>query len=358
MVVIIDAVAKTVSCAKPHQLTFTKRSQELPLTSTSQSRPVTAGPLTLTGTEPFFMVLNTGSGKRDSNAIEETIKSVLNQTNRDYQLFKVDRGADLQGAAEHATQMARENDGIVVAVGGDGTLNAVCQSVVGQGVPFGILPQGTFNYFGRAHGISQNTEQAIEALLNARIEPISVGELNGHYFLVNASLGLYPRLLEDREVFKQRYGRSRLVALWSAVVTLAKAHRQLQVVLEHGGQAQQLRTPTLVVFNNALQLEHVGLQPQVAPHIDHLIATTARPVGTLALYGLLVRGLLSRMGDAENVNSFGFETLTVRTDRPSKRVKVAMDGEIFHMHTPLTFRLAAHALPLLIPRSAPPPEHP
>lgn len=304
------------------------------------------------------MVLNTGSGKHDSGSIEATIKTVFEHAKRDYQLLKVDRGEDLPRAAEQATRMAREHQGIVVAVGGDGTINAVCQAVVGQEVPFGIMPQGTFNYFGRAHGISQDTEQAAKALLSARIEHISVGELNGHYFLVNASLGLYPRLLEDREAFKQRYGRSRLVALWSALVTLAKAHRQLQLELDHAGQPRQIRTPTLVVFNNALQLEHIGLNPAVPEHSDQLIATTARPLGTLALYGLLLRGLLSRMGDDENVSSFGFDNLTVRMGRQSRRVKVAMDGEIFRMQTPLQFRLAAHALPLLIPGTAPTPVHP
>src|SRR5690606_12168554 len=261
-------------------------------------------------------------------------------------------------AARKAVTLAREQGGIVVAVGGDGTLNAVCQAVVGQGVPFGVLPQGTFNYFGRAHGISQDTGQAMHDLLNARLEHISLGQINGRYFLVNASLGLYPQLLEDREEYKQRYGRSRWIALVAALVTLARAHRQLDITLEHGGRHERLRTPTLVVCNNALQLKHIGVDPALPDNRDHLVALASRPVGTGALYLLLLQGLLSRMGEAENVISFGFENLTVRPNARPRMVKVAVDGEILRMRTPLTFRIAPHVLPLLIPRSAPTPEHP
>lgn len=312
----------------------------------------------LTGREPLFLVMNSRSGKQDSGATRQAIRTACAEAGRRCELLVVERGADLASAARKAVTLAREQGGIVVAVGGDGTLNAVCQAVVGQGVPFGVLPQGTFNYFGRAHGISQDTGQAMHDLLNARLEHISLGQINGRYFLVNASLGLYPQLLEDREEYKQRYGRSRWIALVAALVTLARAHRQLDITLEHGGRHERLRTPTLVVCNNALQLKHIGVDPALPDNRDHLVALASRPVGTGALYLLLLQGLLSRMGEAENVISFGFENLTVRPNARPRMVKVAVDGEILRMRTPLTFRIAPHVLPLLIPRSAPTPEHP
>ena len=304
------------------------------------------------------MVMNAGSGKKDNTEIQEIIKTACKQAGRDCQLILVEHGDQLQAAAEKAVALAQTHAGIVVAVGGDGTLNAVCQTVVGQNVPFGVLPQGTFNYFGRAHYISQDTTQAVHDLLNARLEHISLGRLNGHYFLVNASLGLYPRLLEDREAYKQRYGRSRWVALGSALVTLTKAHRQLNIQLDYAGQHQQLRTPTLVVCNNPLQLEQIGIDPPLPEEVDHLVALTSPPGGTLSLYGLLIQGLLSRMGEADNVISIGFQKMSVHLGQRPRMVKVAMDGEIFRMRSPLEFSVAVKVLPLLIPRAAPSPEHP
>ncbi|MFA5677364.1 MAG: diacylglycerol kinase family protein [Pseudomonas sp.] len=313
--------------------------------------------LTLTGNEPLFMVMNSSSGKHDATSIQDAIRSACSAAGRQCELIVVDQGAGLQQAAEKAVNQAQKQSGIVVAVGGDGTLNAVCQSVVGQGVPFGVLPLGTFNYFGRAHGISQDTGQAMRDLLDARLEQVSLGRVNDRYFLVNASLGLYPRLLEEREQYKQRYGRSRWVALYAALVTLAKAHRQLDIQLDYAGKHQQLRTPTVVVCNNPLQLEQIGIDPELPEEDDHLIALASRPVGSVALYLLLLQGLLSRMGEAENVISIGFENMTVRVGSRARTVKVAVDGEILRLRSPLKFSIAPGVLPLLIPRFAPPPEH-
>lgn len=315
-------------------------------------------PVQLTGSETLFMVMNSGSGQRNCETTQQAIRAACAEAGRDYELIVVERGPDLPGAAARAVRLARQAAGVVVAVGGDGTLNAVCQAVVGRGIPFGVLPQGTFNYFGRTHGISQNTEQAVHELLSARLEYVSLGRVNGRYFLVNASLGLYPRLLEDRELYKQRFGRSRWVALLSALVTLARAHRQLDLQLDYGGHHQCLRTPTLVVCNNPLQLQQIGIDPEPADDRDHLIALASRPVGSGALYLLLLQGLLSRMGEAENVISIGFENMTTRLGNRPRWVKVAVDGEILRMRTPLQFSIEQRVLPLLIPRTAEPLEHP
>lgn len=305
----------------------------------------------LTGTEPLFLVMNNASGSRDAQETRETIERILSQAGRHYELMSVDDGSQLITTAERALKLAREQGGIVVAVGGDGTLSAVSEVVLGSGVPLGILPQGTFNYFGRTYGISQNTEAALACLLDAVIQPVDVGLLNGRVFLVNASLGLYPQLLEDREAYKRRYGRSRLIALWSALVTLMHAHRSLHVQIDLEGQPRrQMNTPTIVVGNNALQLEQIGIDQVAEIERHHLVAMTPRSRGTLALYGLLIRGMFSRLGDAENVISFGFDTMTVRPRRGRRRMKVAMDGEICWMTAPLKFRVAPDKLPLLVPR--------
>ncbi|MFY4256037.1 diacylglycerol/lipid kinase family protein [Achromobacter xylosoxidans] len=321
----------------------------LPMTPIQQSPASGAHPLT--GHEPLFIVLNTGSGRGDAQALQDIIRRVLDEAGRRYQLMPVDDPSRLVVTAREAVARAREAGGIVVAAGGDGTLNAVAGQVLGQGVPFGILPQGTFNYFGRRYGISQDTEAALRGLLGGELRPVQVGLLNGRLFLVNASLGLYPQLLEDREAYKQRFGRSRLVALWSGLVTLMRAPRQLSLRLDYEGRVRDLRSPTLVVGNNRLQLEHIGIDPAELDR-GHLVAMAARPVGTLALYGLLLRGLFSRLGEAEHVVSFAFDRLMVSI-RGRRRVKVAMDGEISWMDTPLEFKVSDTPLPLVVPVAAP-----
>ena len=305
--------------------------------------------IALQGDEPFFIVHNFGSGRASSEDVQATIKRILDGSNRRYEFFTVRDPKQLTEMATAALEKAKSEKGVVVAAGGDGTLNAVARVVLGQGVPFAILPQGTFNYFGRTYGISQDTEASTQCLLDAKIEPVQLGMLNGMAFLVNASLGLYPTLLEDREAFKQKYGRSRLVALWSGLVTLFHNHRQLHLKLEVEGDDKRIRTPTLVVGNNALQLEQIGIEETDALARGQLVAMGCKPVGTLSLYKLLALGLFSHLGDADNVFSFGFNNMVVNP-LGSRRIKVAMDGEITHVQSPLRFSVAEHRLPLLVPR--------
>jgi diacylglycerol kinase family enzyme len=167
-------------------------------------------------------------------------------------------------------------------------------------------------------------------------------------FLVNASVGLYPQLLEDREAFKQQYGRSRLVALWSGLATLFHHHRQLRITLEHQGQTRNLRTPTLFIGNNPLQMEQIGIPLAEDIKDGQLAAIAVKPVGSLALLWLAIRGALGKLGNAENVTSFSFKRLVVKPSSlyRSRRVKVAIDGETIWMTAPLEF--SASPEPLLL----------
>ena len=299
--------------------------------------------------KPFFVILNSSSGHGDVDAACAAIESVLAISQRPFELLPVRDGSELPRIASRAVDQARRRHGIVVAAGGDGTLNTVCEALIGTGVPLGVVPLGTFNYFARNQGLPLDTGEAARALLDARIEPVQVGELNHRIFLVNASLGLYPQLLEDRETYKRHLGRNRLVALVSALVTLLHAHRTLAVQMEIEGESKNLRTVSLVVANNALQLQHIGVELGGALQRGCLVAMKVRPIGKLALYGLLLRGLLRRLGEAENLDSFSFTQMRVRRGG-GRRIKVALDGEVSWMRLPLQFNVAQHSLPLLVPR--------
>ncbi len=304
----------------------------------------------LTGSETFFIVLNAGSGRAAAQERQDAISRAMRAANRRFEIDVVEDPRHLAEAARRAVDRAVRGQDVVVAAGGDGTLNTVASAALGRGVAFGILPQGTFNYFGRTYGIPADIERAVQGLVDGRIEQVQVGMVNDRPFLVNASMGLYPTLLEDREDFKKRYGRSRMVALWSGLVTLMRRPPRWHLDMSLRGEKKQLRTPTLVVGNNALQLEQIGIG-----HVDklergQLVAMSVRPVGTLMLYWLLLRGAFSTLGKAEDVISFGFDRLTVDPRGARRQIKVAMDGEITRLSAPLVFRVAENSLPLVVPR--------
>lgn len=301
---------------------------------------------------PFFIILNTASGHRESDDTRAVIKRVMREAGREHHLRLVEDPADLGSVARAAVVEANHVGGAVVVAGGDGTINTVANAVLASACPLGVLPHGTFNYFGRTHGIPEDPEQAVRMLLTATPHPVQVGLVNDRAFLVNASLGLYPKLLEDREAWKKQYGRSRLVALWAGLVSVLRARRQLHLSLQKDGEIASWRTPTLFVGNNRLQLEQIGMAEAEALDQGFLVAISPHPVGTLSLLWLALRGALGTLGDAKHVRSFLLRELEVmRTGRRARNIKVAVDGEIAQMIEPLRFRVSPQPLYLLKARA-------
>ncbi len=310
--------------------------------------------MTTTAAPPLIVVFNIGAGQGRADEVRQVLHDGCAQAGRAVELMEVQDPAQLTAIARQAVARARACGGVVVAAGGDGTINTVAQATLGSGCAFGVLPQGTFNYFSRTHGIPADTRQALQVLLDNHHQPAQVGRVGDRVFLVNASLGLYPELLEDREAWKRRFGRSRVVAFWAGIVTLLRGHPSLQLSIESQGRQRELRTPTLFVGNNALQLEQMGLPEAGAVDAGMLAAVALRPVGRLQMLGLLVRGALGRLGEADDLIHIATPRLVVRARRRlgalrGQRVKVATDGEITWMRLPLTFEVAPQTLDLLRP---------
>ncbi|HEY1044486.1 MAG TPA: diacylglycerol kinase family protein [Telluria sp.] len=304
---------------------------------------------------PLYVILNAGSGHAETDLQRQTIEEELARAGRRFELTVVDQPDQLDDIARQAVERARRDGGIIVAAGGDGTINTVARATLSSGCPFGVLPQGTFNYFGRTHGISQDLAEAVRALLTAQVKPVQVGRLNDRIFLVNASVGLYPTVLEQRERDKRQYGRSRLIALLSAVKTILGFSKQLTIRLDLQDMPETIRTTTLFVGNNALQMEQVGIETmKLALEEGRLAAVAPKSIGKLAMLGLVLRGALGKLGSAEDLVAFSFKRMTVRHRAwyRKRKVKVAIDGEVTHLAPPLVFEVIEDQLLLLVP------EHP
>ena len=305
---------------------------------------------TLDPAAPLIFIINAASGSSDGDAKRVVIEDALRAAGRqgDVRFVRPDALAQ-EARAAAATALATRS--AVVAVGGDGTINAVAQAAHAAGCAMGVVPLGTFNYVARTHGISTEPAEAAQMLMHAVPVPVQVGTVNDRVFLVNASLGLYPALLEDRETYKARFGRSRWVAMGAACMTLLRGHRQLRLLIDEGGVVREVRTPTLFVGNNRLQLEQVGLDLSAHPArvLDdgRIAAVMLKPTGTLAMAWLMLRGAMGSLGEADSVESFAFQRMVVQPRL--RKIKVAFDGEIARMRTPLEFRVAAQPLFLLKP---------
>lgn len=298
----------------------------------------------------LHFVVNAGSGSRDDDATLAAIESGLAGSARRATLHRVSRPSDLPAVARQAARAAGDH-GVTVAVGGDGTLNTVATAVMAERGVLGLVPRGTFNYFARSNGLPTDALEAVQRLATAReARPVQAGRINERLFLVNASLGLYPTLLEDREAFKQQYGRSRWVALLAGLSTLFREHAMLTLrLLQPDGTSRVVRTSTLFVGNNRLQMEQIGLPDAGQVGAGRLSAIMLRPLSRLGMVGVMLRGAVGQLGDADNVVSFTVDDLTVEPRRPYARrtVKIATDGEVTRMQAPLRFAIDREPLWLL-----------
>lgn len=298
----------------------------------------------------FVVLMNVRSGHHADGAAELAVRAVLDQHPAGYQLLLCKAGKKLPALASDAAALARAANGALIAAGGDGTINAVASAALKHNLPFGAIPLGTFNYFGREHGIPLDATAATRALLNASIEPKHVGWVNDRLFLINASLGLYAAVQEERESWKRQFGRSRWTAVLSGLHSLLTEPRKLTLEIESDGAREVVSTASLFVANNRLQMARIGLHAQALAGLDHgcLAAIVARPMRSSQLFAMAFRGALGRLRDDDNLHSFAFKRLTVRPRR-DRFLKVATDGEVSLMRTPLVFCVGPQPLRVLIP---------
>ncbi|MGP1717379.1 MAG: diacylglycerol/lipid kinase family protein [Methylophilus sp.] len=308
---------------------------------------------------PLFVIMNAGSGDTNAETVADKLATLFAEAEQPYELFFCRQPGDLPEMTSQAIQQASKRNGVVAAAGGDGTIRFVAQEVIAADLPFGIVPLGTFNYFARDNGVPLELDPAAKALLagiRARSErQIQVGELNEQVFLVNASLGLYPQLLVDREALKKQHGRSRIVAKLAAFLTLLKRDIQMLLRMEHSGGEEEsgekvIPASTIFVGNNALQLADIGLAAESESVKNRQLAIIALPpMSAGKRIGVAFHGMLGVLSKAPEVTHFACRQLVVEplSRRKKRLVKVAMDGEVSHMQPPLTFRVGPKCLRLI-----------
>lgn len=281
-----------------------------------------------------------GRNSRDAQAIDRAMAVFGPKAT----LRRWEKGENLDAVVARAVA-----DGFttIVAAGGDGTVNGVAHGLLGKDAHFAVLPLGTFNFFARGLGLPQEPDAAARAILNGSPHRISVGTVNGQLFLNNASLGIYPRILQLREDVYARWGRSRLLAYWTVLTTLIRFQAPRRMVLETDFARIDVRSPLVFVARSAYQLRRFGLSGAEAISDDAFAVFVALGGSRWHLLKLAAHLALGRVQEGDEVQLIPTRSLTVYTHR--RRPRVAYDGEKGHMRAPLKFRIHENALSLILP---------
>ncbi len=134
----------------------------------------------------IFLIINqfAGNGKNRSQKIEKAISWL--QSNAGKVEF------EYTNHPGHATELASEAVGkfdIIVAVGGDGTVNEVALGLIGTSTPMGIIPMGSGNGLARDLGISMNVKDCTRSLIEGKVQQIDVCRINNQRFLCTSGIG-------------------------------------------------------------------------------------------------------------------------------------------------------------------------
>ncbi|HEY6186907.1 MAG TPA: diacylglycerol kinase family protein [Pyrinomonadaceae bacterium] len=291
------------------------------------------------------IIINAASGTNDKESARERLAELFAARGLKPRITLARSGEEI---VELARRAVREDSDPVVAGGGDGTINAVASQVVGTKRLLGVLPLGTLNHFAKDLKIPLDLEGAAGNILDGQAAKVDVGEVNGRIFLNNSSLGLYPSIVRHREKQQERLGRGKWPAFIWATLTVLRRYPFMTVRLSTDEEEMVRRTPFIFVGNNEYEMESFNVGARSCLDAGHLSLYTAHRTGRLGLLRFAFRALFGGLRDEKDFDAVCTREVFVETRR--SRLRVATDGEVTVMNTPLHYRVLPGALRVLVPR--------
>ena len=205
----------------------------------------------------ILFIINPIAGKKAGKNINKEIVKYL-----DTNLFKVHfRYSEYHGhISEIASQALTENFDIVVAVGGDGTVNETARIIVHSNLALGIIPMGSGNGLARHLKIPLSVKRAVETLNRMTIQRMDAIKINGSYSFCVAGAGF------DAEVSKE-FQKMKARGLLSYIVACIKCFKQSKnrkYILRTDNEEHSL-LGFMLCFANASQF---GNDAYIAPKAD------------------------------------------------------------------------------------------
>ncbi len=276
---------------------------------------------------------------------EETI-SYLQERGWQTELWLTDGPGAAQKLARRAVE---EQKTVVIAAGGDGTINEVIQALAGSETALGVLPMGTVNVWAREMGIPLDRARARDILVHGQTRRIDLGRVNERYFLLMAGVGI------DGEVTQavERKPLKRLGALGYILAALwfGPGYPGFPLTLRIDDD-DPIRTRALQIIIGNTQLYGGALKFTWLARCDD---------GLLDLCVVYKRGLLGRLvvlGDFVLkherrrlwVRYNTFKKVVIETRDP---VAIQIDGDPAGT-TPATFEVVPASLTVIVPRQLSP----
>ena len=237
--------------------------------------------------------------------------------------FALHATSSVEEARELAAGFAKQGAPVVIAAGGDGTLNAVVQGLAGSQTALGVLPAGTMNVFARELGIPfDNLPRAFEVIEAGLVKEIDLFEANGIPFVQMAGVGFDAMVIEET-TWESKKVLGPLAYLLAAVKVLGEKPPRMEVVCEDGTREEGV---AVLAGNGSLYGGQFKLFHKANNRDSMLDVLVFKEAGYKlvldSLRGIALGGLEEH---SRTVTYLQAHALTVTADR---EVPVQVDGEL------------------------------
>jgi diacylglycerol kinase (ATP) len=205
----------------------------------------------------ILFIINPISGGRNKRKIPGLIDVYLNKELFDYRISfteKVEHGFMLAKAA------IKDGYDVIVAVGGDGTVNEIAKAIINSTIILGIIPYGSGNGLARSLKIPLKSLDAIKSINNFNIDKIDSASFNNHFFFNVAGSGF------DAHI-SQSFAKNKIRGLYGYIKTTFKELRNYipqEYVLNLDGKIIKRKAFIVSIANSS----QYGNGAYIAPRAD------------------------------------------------------------------------------------------
>ena len=245
--------------------------------------------------------------------------------------------------AGHAEVLAREaSERVIVAIGGDGTVNEVARGIVGTDKVLGIIPCGSGDGLALHLGIRRNYKQAIKTILKGNVQKIDSGTINDKPFFSVCGTGF-------DAIVSERFAKSGKRGLKNYIEIGLKTWREYapeKYKIEIDGQAFEIEASLLTIGNSS----QWGNNAKIVPHADIcdgvLDITAVDRFSAMEMPALAVLLMTGRLDRNSHVHCY--RGRHIKISRPIEGPAHA-DGDWFNAGTELDIRILPHSLNVIVP---------
>lgn len=252
----------------------------------------------------------------------------------------------------HATVLARAavqaGCAVVVAVGGDGTMNEVAQAVLDTPATLALVPCGSGNGLARHVGLPRSSLGALRLATGGegRVVAVDTGIVNGHPFFNAMGLGL------DADISRRFNSLSRR-GLPAYVRTAARALRDLRperCVIRSGERSELLDALLIAVANSDQYGNNARIAPGARVDDGALDLVVVKPVGIVGAAFLAARLFLGNLHGSPDVRLWRGTRFVIERTAPGL---IHTDGETHATDATIEVTVQPHSLRLLVPVGSP-----